>query len=538
MRLRFSVVIALVAGLALGVVDAPAGEASRQVAGRALVERLAHAPSARVVVALVPERDAKAALLRRVRVPDGFRPTARWDAVAGVPGVVTAEGLAALARESSVLRVDLDLGGRGADAESLPLVHGDAAHAAGFTGAGVTVAVVDSGVDRTHPDLAPALQGEQCFVTPNGCPNGTAEQAGAGSGADDHGHGTNVTGIVLGRGGVAPIGVAPAAGFVAVKVLDRNNEFRTISQVISALNWIALNRPDVRVVNMSLGTFALFQGACDNANAGTIALASVVGTLRARGVTLFASAGNEASPNAIAAPACLSGVVAVGAVYDADVGPVSVEGLCSDAVTSADKIACFSNSSSQLDLLAPGAFILSTGRAGGTSTFAGTSQASPHAAGAAALLLQQTPTLTPDAVESALESSGLLLTDARNGLARPRLDISAALRLTTPQTPVADLAVGRRPLAFGAVRVGTRKDLPLLVTNRGTGPLVVRPATRKPFAVVSRGPVTVPAGGQRFVRVRFAPGLARAYRGALTLTTNDPDSPRATVPLRGVGGRR
>ncbi len=336
---------------------------------------------------------------------------------------------------------------------------------------------------------------------------------------------------------VAPIGVAPAASVVAVKVLGRNNEFRTISQIVSGLNWVALNRPDVRVVNMSLGTFALYQGTCDGADAGTLALASAVSALRARGVTLFASAGNEASPNALAAPACLSGVVAVGAVYDGNVGPIVVEDVCSDPATSVDKIACFSNSGGALDLLAPGALIVSAGRGGGTSTFAGTSQASPHAAGAAALLLQQTPTLTPDAVESALESTGVPLTDARNGLTRPRLDIAVALRLAAPVRSVADIALPRA-VAFGGVPVGGRRVLPILVTNRGNGVLTVRGSSRPPFAVVSKQPLTVPGGAQRVVRVRFGPGAPRTFRGTLTLTSNDPDERRATVVLRGTGTRR
>jgi Subtilase family len=101
---------------------------------------------------------------------------------------------------------------------------------------------------------------------------------------------------------------------VAVGVLESTGRFQTSSQVISALNWIALNHPEVRVVNMSLGTTQLFAGTCDGASAGALAFASVVSTLRAHGAMVVASPGNSASASAMAAPACISGVLAVGAV--------------------------------------------------------------------------------------------------------------------------------------------------------------------------------------------------------------------------------
>ena len=351
---------------------------------------------------------------------------------------------------------------------------------------------------------------------------------------------TNVTGIVAGRGMVAPIGVAPAASVVAVKVLGRNNEFAHDLADHLGLNWVApLNRPDVRVVNIDLGTFALYPGTCDGADTGALALASAVSALRARGVTLFASAGNEASPNALAAPACLSGVVAVGAVYDGNVGPIVVEDVCSDPATSVDKIACFSNSGGALDLLAPGALIVSAGRGGGTSTFAGTCQASPHAAGAAALLLQQTPTLTPDAVESALESTGVPLTDARNGLAPGRGSTSpppCGSRRGSDRSPTSRFPAQSRSEACPSGGAGC---FLFLVTNGGNGVLTVRGSSRPPFAVVSKQPLTVPGRARGpIIQVRFAPGAPRTFRGTLTLTSNDPDERRATVVLRGTGTRR
>jgi subtilisin family serine protease len=92
-------------------------------------------------------------------------------------------------------------------------------------------------------------------------------------------------------------------------------------------------------------------------------------------------------------------------------------------------VTCFTNSNSTLDLLAPGAPITSAGRNGGRSTFFGTSQASPHAAGAAAVLLEVDPTLTPDQIETLLKTTGVKVTDAKNGLTFPRIDLLAAVNM-------------------------------------------------------------------------------------------------------------
>src|SRR5205085_11620768 len=141
---------------------------------------------------------------------------------------------------------------------SLHLIGADAVQATGLTGKGVTVAILDTGIDRAHPDLSTSLAGEHCVVPPDGCPGGVAAADGPGSAQDDNGHGTNVAGIVTGDGHIAPIGEAPGANVVAVKVLDSNGAYIDASQLVSALDWIATARPEVHVVNMSLGSTELF----------------------------------------------------------------------------------------------------------------------------------------------------------------------------------------------------------------------------------------------------------------------------------------
>jgi subtilisin family serine protease len=367
------------------------------------------------------QRDVVSALRQRE-----FALTHAWTGISALAGDVTLDGLASLADHPDVVRVDVDAPARAYLAESKALVGAPDVQAQGITGKGVVVAVLDTGVDSGHRDLADDLIAEQCFCSSGGgcCPSGAAQQSGAGSARDDNGHGTNVTGVITGGGSSAPTGVAPDAEIVAVRVLDRNGA-GTSTDILSGLDFIITSRPEVKVINMSLGLDTLFSGTCDTSASFTSAFASAVRTLRGRGVSVFAATGNSGNAQQIGVPACITGVVGVGAVYDGDVGTVSFG--CTDSATSRDKVACFSNSSSVVDLLAPGAAITATARGGGSVTFIGTSQACPHAAAAAALLLEAKPGLSPDQIEGALKSTGPSITDPRNGIAFRRLDVRAAL---------------------------------------------------------------------------------------------------------------
>lgn len=396
--------------------------------GPAVVRELAATGRAQVIV-----------LQRQHGEPRGHaRITARWKTLRGFAAEVTPETLAELEDDPNVERIDLDSGGTGGLAQSVPLIGGDKTRAAGAIGKGVVVAVLDSGVDQFHPDLAPYVVDQQCFCTDatgaGCCPNKQSSQSGAGAAADDHGHGTNVTGIIASRGTVSSPGVAPGVTIVAIKVLDRNNQFSASAQVLSGLDWLIANHPEVRVVNMSLYTSAHFSGYCDSAASFTTLYAQAVHTLRLRGALVFACSGNEGT-TAMGAPPCVRDVISVGAVYDANVGPASFSN-CSDDATAADKITCFSNGGPTLDLLAPGAYITSDGLGGKLSTFAGTSQASPHAAGAAAVLLGAKPTANADEVESILERTGKPIADDRTGVTTPRVDVYAAwLEILKPPPP-------------------------------------------------------------------------------------------------------
>jgi subtilisin family serine protease len=362
----------------------------------------------------------------------GIRVERRFASVPAFAATVDAGGLAALADGAEPLRIGPDAGGTGGLTLSLPLATITAVQATGLSGAGRKIALIDSGIRRDHQSFSGRIVGEACFCSTNCCPNGQSTQFGAGAGADDHGHGTNVAGISAGGSGVVgvPAGAAPLASLVVVKVLNQNNEFCCSSDIVAAMDWVRTNHPDSAVANMSLGTSARFAGNCDSATAFTQALATAVNNLRSTGTLATVSSGNNGTSIDMSAPACVAQAVSVGAVYKANVGQQTFGVVCTDATTAADRVTCFSNLSTTTDLLAPGAPITAAGftSATATSTLSGTSMAAPTVAGCIALLKEAVPAATPATIQAALIAAPTRLLRAPMVQDYPRLDCLDALQ--------------------------------------------------------------------------------------------------------------
>jgi subtilisin family serine protease len=427
----------------------PLGAAPRRRAVQPPPQPVMAAGEQRVIVLLnrgrgaaIHTTDAAAAIIDR----NATRIHAQWSVVPGFVATVDDAELERLRNDPNVLSVERDLGGSvipnetaiAPDAQPVgsngELIGLPAVHALGYDGTGSTVAVLGTGVSP-HPDLKDRIIEERCYCAySNGkgcCPNGATEQFGSGAARDDLPHETGVAGVIAGSGGIAPRGIAPGAKIIAIRVADKTGYIAWTSQVISALDSILASPARVDSVNMSFAIGFLSKFACDGENP---ALTDAIARVRAKGIVVVAASGNDAVSQAIRPPACISGVISVGAVYHTNLPSASLLG-CTDAPAEVDRVTCFSNSAAQLDLLAPGYAVRTAFNTGGISSASGTSFAAPHVAGAVALLRQIDPNLTPDAIEQVLESTGHLLVDSRNGFATPRLDLfSAVMKLLQPPT--------------------------------------------------------------------------------------------------------
>jgi subtilisin family serine protease len=225
-------------------------------------------------------------------------------------------------------------------------------------GTGVTAYIVDTGIYSTNADFTNRILAGTDFVD-GGAPD------------DCNGHGTHVAGTI----GGTKYGVAKNVRVVAVRVLNCQGS-GTTADVIAGINWVAANAIKPAVANMSLG--GGFSQSLNAAVAGAVS----------KGVTFAVAAGNSAADACASSPSSEPSAITVG------------------ATTSADALASFSNYGTCVDINAPGVSITSDWLGGptATNTISGTSMASPHVAGAAALYLAANPTATPADVVSALTS--------------------------------------------------------------------------------------------------------------------------------------
>ncbi|MEU7022147.1 S8 family peptidase [Streptomyces sp. NPDC046203] len=304
--------------------------------------------------------------------------------------------------------------------KSVPQIGAPEAWAAGYDGTGVKVAVLDTGVDATHPDLAGRIEESRSFV-----PGETAR--------DGHGHGTHVASTIVGSGaasGGTYKGVAPGAKLMVGKVLGDDGS-GSESSIIEGMDWAA--HSGAKVVSMSLG-------GGDGAD-GTDPMALAVDELTAETGVLFAIAAGNSGPGAktVGTPGAAAAALTVGAV-DAN-----------DAVTDFSSRGPRGDGGLKPEITAPGAGIVAARAAGTTmgtpvgdlyTRASGTSMATPHVAGAAAILAQRHPDWTAARLKDALISAAKTTADTSvYAQGAGRVDVARAVRQTLSASGTVDFGL-------------------------------------------------------------------------------------------------
>ncbi|WP_393062793.1 S8 family serine peptidase [Streptomyces sp. LN549] len=415
-------------------------------------------------------------------------------------------GTASRARGEGIGKVWLDGRVRATLDTSVAQIGADRAHRAGITGKGTKVAVLDTGYDRGHPDLKGAVTASQDFTE-----DGDVQ--------DLQGHGTHVSSIIAGTGAASGgryAGVAPGAELVEGKVLG-NDGYGYDSWILAGMQW-AVDQ-DARIVNMSLGSSV--------ASDGTDPLSAAVDRLSAEHGTLFVIAAGNSGDRTISAPGAADAALTVG------------------SVTKSGEMSSFSSRGPRQgrpavkpEISAPGSDIVAA-RASGTlddaavtdsyASLSGTSMASPHVAGAAALLAQRHPDWSGARLKAALVGSaapvdGATAGDTGSGLT----DVPAALATGVVAEPATLAAHTTYPNASAAAQ-----SREVTWTNTTDRPLRLRLSTGAGDTVrTSVQSLTVPARSSATTEVTLDPARVAAgttYSGAVTATWSGHG--RATVPV-------
>ena len=285
----------------------------------------------------------------------------------------------------------------------------------------VDVAVIDTGIDLEHPDLN-VVGSTSCLYTSGGGPPWNRTYYCGEGGDDDHYHGTHVAGTIGALdNGVGVVGVAPGARLYAVKVLDSNGSGYS-SGIVAGIDWVAANADTIEVANMSLGGSGVNQAEYD----------AIQGAVDA-GVAFAVAAGNDNDDANNYSPAAFDNALTVSALADFDGEPgglvTDTSSYCRDDQD--DTLADFSNWGDAVQIAAPGVCILSTYpiEQGEYGTISGTSMASPHAAGALALLASSNnPNSATDVsklYDQVINAGNFDWTDdSSDGIQEPLLDVS------------------------------------------------------------------------------------------------------------------
>jgi serine protease len=369
------------------------------------------------------------------------------------------------------------------------------------TGAGVTVAVIDTGVDSSHPDLTgQVLPGIDIIA-------GTS-----GTSTDPNGHGTHVAGTIaaLTGNGVGVSAVAPNATILPVRVLGANGS-GYMSDAATGIIYAADH--GANVINMSLGS-----------DSKVLAVSNAIAYARSMGVVVVAAAGNaRANGSPTSYPAADAGVIAVA------------------ATDSNDAVASYSNQGDYVDVAAPGSAVLSTYptalAASGYATLYGTSMASPHVAAVAALLKSYNSALTPDQVEQAMESSAVDLGAAGKDrdYGYGRVDAAAALTAaglgtTAPTTPVTPTPTVTKTVIPEPTKTVTPTPTKTVIPEptKTVSPTPAKTVTPTPTKTVPPAPKVFPV----VKVVTSSPSVLYGTTSTVTYTVTASGKPWAQRPVR------
>jgi subtilisin family serine protease len=351
--------------------------------------------------------------------------------------LVSADALEALREDPNVAAVYKDQLRRPSLVDTVKSTGAELHHESGFTGKGWTVAVLDSGIDRSHPAFAKAMRSEACFSstidTQEGksvslCADGADRVFGKNAAKNcdmtfsDHCfHGTHVAGIVAGRpveltDGRTVAGMAPEAGLIVAQVFSgfSGKDFcgeqggncisAWDSDILAALDWVYTKREKFKIaaINMSLGG-GDFKEPCDGESPYT----EVIQRLKDAGIATVIATGNEAISDGMGSPACVSAAVSVAAT---------------DKSGKIDE--SYSNVAKWVTLAAPGTQIVSAAPNNEFWVADGTSMAAPHVAGAFALMRQEHPDLSVNDIVKAMRKKGRVVKDSRTGTKLKRMDLA------------------------------------------------------------------------------------------------------------------
>ncbi|MER5409423.1 S8 family serine peptidase [Streptomyces sp. NPDC002769] len=402
-----------------------------------------------------------------------------WTSVAPRGSAKLGAGVAKLWLDGRV-KVDLK--------ESVPLIGAPEAWAAGFTGKGVKVAVLDTGIDVDHPDFAGVIDGTASFVPGEAI-------------TDVNGHGTHVAGTIVGSGAASGgdyKGVAPGADLYVGKVLSGAEGYGQDSWVMAGMQWAAESGADV--VNMSLGD--------SYPTDGSDPMSQTVDALSAQYGTLFVIAAGNAGPESISAPGAAASALTVAATDKQDqfasfssTGPLASSGAMKPDIAAPG-----------VDITAARSQEMTDGGEGLYRTLSGTSMATPHVVGAAAILAQQHPDWTGAQLKEHLMSTAKGLDEGYSPyeVGTGRVDVAAAVRTTVRGT--GSLFFGNHTWPHEPSDVAVTKDLTF--TNTGAADVTLNLALSDdgcPFTLGATE-VSVPAGGTAAVPVTGDPQSASVGR--------------------------